>query len=91
MFSHKKWAGFLTLVILLGLVLSACAPTTAPPAAEPEPTKAPAEPPKEAEPKVLIMAVEGSAPTFDPLAASDSRVDTPSLSMYSSLIQVKPG
>jgi len=54
MFSHKKWAGLLTLVILMGLVLSACAtPTVAPPAAEPAPTEAPAEP------KVLIMGVEG--------------------------------
>ncbi|MBL7064583.1 MAG: ABC transporter substrate-binding protein [Anaerolineae bacterium] len=86
MFFHKKGASLLTLVILIGLVLSACAtPTVAPPAAEPAPTEAPAEP------KVLIMGVEGSAPTFDPLAASDSRVDTPSLNMYSSLIQVKPG
>lgn len=70
--------------------------TKAPEAKPAEPTKAPeaakpAEPAAASEPKVLIMAVEGSAPTFDPLGASDSRVDTPSINMYNTLYQSKPG
>jgi peptide/nickel transport system substrate-binding protein len=75
-------------------------PSKAPEAAKPaEPTKAPeaAKPadtavaPATGEPKVLVMATEGSAPTFDPLGSSDSRVDTPSINMYNTLTQSKPG
>ena len=39
----------------------------------------------------LVIALAGSPPTFDPLAASDSRVDTPSLNLYSTLLQYLPG
>jgi peptide/nickel transport system substrate-binding protein len=41
--------------------------------------------------KTLVMAVEGSVPTFDPLGADDSRTDTPSINLYNALLQVKPG
>ena len=43
-----------------------------------------------AESNTFIAAVNGSPPTFDPLAARDSRVDTPSINMYSALVQVTP-
>ena len=39
----------------------------------------------------LVIALAGSAPTFDPLAASDSRVDTPSINLYNTLLQYLPG
>ena len=39
----------------------------------------------------IVIALEGSGPTFDPLAASDSRVDTPSINLYNALIQYLPG
>lgn len=39
----------------------------------------------------LVIALEGSPPTFDPLAAADSRVDTPSINLYNALIQYLPG
>ena len=68
---------------------SAPAATEAPAAAAPAATEAPAAEP--AVEKVLVMAVEGSVPTFDPLGASDSRVDTPSINMYNALLQSKPG
>lgn len=94
------------LLALIALVLSACgaqppaqAPgaTTEPAAAESgapaaQPTDAPEAPPGATDAsKTLILATEGSPPSFDPLAASDSRVDTPSLNIYSTLVQVKPG
>ncbi|MCY3799739.1 MAG: hypothetical protein OXG84_18180, partial [Chloroflexi bacterium] len=34
----------------------------------------------------LVIALAGSPPTFDPLAASDSRVDTPSINLYNTLL-----
>lgn len=39
----------------------------------------------------VVFAVEGSPPTFDPAAATDSRADTPSLNLYSALVQHTPG
>ena len=39
----------------------------------------------------LVIALAGSPPTFDPLAASDSRVDTPSINLYNTLLQYLPG
>lgn len=45
----------------------------------------------QAQPVTLVIAVEGSPPTFDPLAAADSRVDTPSINLYNALVQYKPG
>ena len=36
----------------------------------------------------LVIALAGSPPTFDPLAASDSRVDTPSINLYKHLASV---
>ena len=39
----------------------------------------------------LVIALVGSPPTFDPLAASDSRVDTPSINLYNALLQYLPG
>lgn len=40
----------------------------------------------------VVLAVEGSPPTFDPAGAgTDSRVDTPSLNLYNALVQHKPG
>jgi peptide/nickel transport system substrate-binding protein len=39
----------------------------------------------------VVFAVEGSPPTFDPAAATDSRADTPSLNLYSALVQHAPG
>ena len=39
----------------------------------------------------LVIALAGSPPTFDPLAASDSRVDTPSINLYNALLQYLPG
>lgn len=40
----------------------------------------------------LVLATEGSPPTFDPLlAGSDSRVNTPSINLYNALFQVSPG
>lgn len=40
----------------------------------------------------LVLATEGSPPTFDPLlAGSDSRVNTPAINLYNALVQVKPG
>jgi ABC-type transport system substrate-binding protein len=42
--------------------------------------------------RTLVIAVEGSAPTFDPLlAGSDSRVNTPAINLYNTLYQVVPG
>ncbi len=42
--------------------------------------------------KTLILAVEGSPPTFDPLGAgSDSRINTPAINMYNALYQFIPG
>lgn len=39
-----------------------------------------------------VFAVEGSPPTFDPVAAgTDSRVDNPSLNLYNTLVQHKLG
>ena len=35
----------------------------------------------------VVFAVEGSPPTFDPAAATDSRADTPSINIYSALVQ----
>lgn len=39
----------------------------------------------------VVFAVEGSPPTFDPAAATDSRADTPSLNLYGALVQHAPG
>ena len=93
------------LVLTLMLALAACGGLPAQPAAAPqpeaaEPTEAPAaeaaageemaEAASSAESGTLIMAVNGSPPTFDPLAARDSRVDTPSINLYSALVQVTP-
>lgn len=40
----------------------------------------------------LVLATEGSPPTFDPLlAGSDSRVNTPAINLYNALFQVVPG
>jgi peptide/nickel transport system substrate-binding protein len=40
----------------------------------------------------LVLATEGSPPTFDPLlAGSDSRVNTPAINIYNALFQVEPG
>ena len=39
----------------------------------------------------VVFAVEGSPPTFDPAAATDSRVDTPSINLYNALVQHKLG
>ena len=36
----------------------------------------------------IVFALGGSAPTFDPLAAADSRVDTPSMNLYNRAITV---
>ena len=42
--------------------------------------------------RTLVVATEGSPPTFDPLlAGSDSRVNTPSINIYNALYQVIPG
>ena len=42
--------------------------------------------------RTLVIATEGSAPTFDPLlAGSDSRVNTPAINLYNTLYQVVPG
>lgn len=42
--------------------------------------------------ETLIIGVEGSPPSFDPLlAGSDSRVNTPSINMYNALYQFVPG
>lgn len=41
--------------------------------------------------KMLVMGVEGAVPSFDPLGASDSRVDTPSYNLYNTLLRSKPG
>ncbi|UCH27475.1 MAG: ABC transporter substrate-binding protein [Trueperaceae bacterium] len=41
--------------------------------------------------KTLIIGVEGSPPTFDPLGSADSRVNTPSINMYNALMQFVPG
>ena len=84
----------LALVLLASLVMTACAaPAPVPPAAEPAAPEPAAPEPAAPEPemKVLVMAVEGSAPTFDPLGAEDSRVDTPSINLYNALVQVTPG
>ena len=37
------------------------------------------------------MRLRAQGPTFDPLAAADSRVDTPSINLYNALIQYLPG
>ena len=39
----------------------------------------------------IVFALAGSPPGFDPLAAADSRVDTPSINLYNALIQYLPG
>ena len=39
----------------------------------------------------IVFALGGSLPTFDPLAAADSRVDTPSMNLYNALLQYLPG
>ena len=39
----------------------------------------------------LVIAFAGSSPAFDPLAASDSRFDTPSINLYNTLLQYLPG
>ena len=42
--------------------------------------------------RTLVLATEGSPPTFDPLlAGSDSRVNTPAINIYNALYQVVPG
>lgn len=41
--------------------------------------------------KIVVLGVEGSLPTFDPLNASDSRVDTASINIYNALRQNIPG
>jgi peptide/nickel transport system substrate-binding protein len=42
--------------------------------------------------QTLVIATEGSPPTFDPLlAGSDSRVNTPAINIYNALFQVVPG
>lgn len=44
-----------------------------------------------AQDSTLVIALEGSPPTFDPVQAADSRVDTPSLNLYNALVQYLPG
>ena len=39
----------------------------------------------------LVLLTEGIPPTLDPLAALDSRVDNPSINLYSALVQYAPG
>ena len=39
----------------------------------------------------LVLLTEGIAPTLDPLAATDSRVDNLSINLYSALVQYKSG
>ena len=39
----------------------------------------------------LVLLTEGLAPTLDPLAATDSRVDNLSVNLYSTLVQYTPG
>src|SRR5690349_18469885 len=40
----------------------------------------------------VVIALEGSPPTFDPAGAGDdSRIDTPSLNLYNTLVQHKLG
>ncbi len=102
----KFLLAFLVITTMLLAACQPAAPATEAPAAEAPAEAAPAatEVPAEAAPaateapaaeaaaeKVLVMAVEGSVPTFDPLGASDSRVDTPSINMYNALLQSKPG
>lgn len=43
------------------------------------------------EPVTIVFGLEGSPPTFDPVAAADSRVDTPSINLYNALYQYIPG
>ncbi len=45
----------------------------------------------QAAPSTIVFALEGSPPTFDPLQAADSRVDTPSINLYNALVQYKAG
>src|SRR2546422_8026550 len=66
------------------LLVAGCGPQV-PSASQVDPNKPPANP------AVLVIATEGSPPTFDPISAGDSRVDTPSLNLYNALTQVKYG
>jgi peptide/nickel transport system substrate-binding protein len=62
---------------------------TSVPEEEEEPTEPPAE---EAEPTQLVLGIEGSPPSFDPLGAgTDSRVNTPSINLYNALMQFEWG
>ena len=45
----------------------------------------------ETERSYLVLLTEGIPPTLDPLAALDSRVDTPVITLYSALVQYIPG
>lgn len=85
----SKYFRLFSVLMLVVMIVAACSPA---PAATQEP--AGGEEPGGAEAsdvKVLVMATEGSVPTFDPLGSDDSRVDTPSINMYNALYQSKPG
>ena len=88
----------LTTVLVVFLMVVSCGPKPAPTQVPEAPTEAPKveptspPPPAPEEVSTLILGVEGSPPTFDPLGAGlDSVIDTPTINLYNALIQVKPG
>ena len=59
---------------------------------EPEEPEEPAEPEEPGDPVTLVLGISGAPPSFDPLGAgTDSRVNTPSINLYSALMQFEWG